>query len=175
MNRIVIIALLSATAAAACGAPSEDGDGEPDARVPAGEPAPGAMGGGMAGMHRRMMGGEAGSAPEVTAAQASAEDCADVDQPLVDQGRLVFNGPGGCTACHGADATGTALAPNLTDRERLNVDGSYGALAALVNSGVPQPKSYPAPMPPKGGADLSADQVCAVAAYVYSLSHGAGG
>jgi mono/diheme cytochrome c family protein len=40
-----------------------------------------------------------------------------------------------------------------------------------VTNGVPQPKEHPAPMPPKGGAQLSDDQVKAVAAYVYSLGH----
>ena len=40
-----------------------------------------------------------------------------------------------------------------------------------MTTGVPKPKEHPAPMPPKGGAPLTDDQVKAVAAYVYSLSH----
>ncbi len=132
------------------------------------------MGGNMSDMHRPMMGGS-GNAPETEAAAASAADCPDVDQALVDRGREVFNGAGGCTACHGSDATGTTLAPDLTDDPWLNVDGSYGAVAGVIRTGVSRPKEYPAPMPPKGGASLSDPQVCAVAAYVYSLSHqGAG-
>lgn len=174
------VSLIAAVAlAAALGACQSEPDGaarEPDSGAPeAGAPSPGVepgampMGGNMADMHRRMMGGE-GSAPETEAAAASAADCPDVDQALVDRGREVFNGAGGCTACHGSDATGTALAPNLTDAEWLNIDGSYGALAGLIRTGVPQPKRYPTPMPPMGGANLSDAQICAVAAYVYSLS-----
>ncbi|MGK7312310.1 MAG: c-type cytochrome [Candidatus Longimicrobiales bacterium M2_2A_002] len=124
----------------------------------------------MGEMHRRMMGGEPGNAPEATARRASAADCPDIDQALVDRGRAVFNGSGGCTACHGRDATGTALAPDLSDAEWLNGDGSYGTLVGLVRSGVPQPRRYPAPMPPMGGAELAEEHVCAAAAYVYSLS-----
>jgi len=42
----------------------------------------------------------------------------------------------------------------------------------IITTGVPAPKEHPGPMPPKGGAaDLTADQVKALAAYVYALSH----
>ena len=78
---------------------------------------------------------------------------------------------GTCTACHGQDAKGTAMAPNLTDSEWLNGDGSLAFIEHTVTTGVPKPKSHPAPMPPMGGASLNPDQVKAVAAYVYSLSH----
>jgi mono/diheme cytochrome c family protein len=78
---------------------------------------------------------------------------------------------GTCTACHGQDAKGTAVAPDLTDSQWLNGDGSYQFIVHTVTTGVPKPKQHPAPMPPKGGATLSDDQVKAVAAYVYSLSH----
>jgi mono/diheme cytochrome c family protein len=89
-------------------------------------------------------------------------------------GDSIFHGQvagGTCTACHGQDAKGTAVAPNLTDTEWLNGDGSYQFIVSTVTTGVPQPKQHPAPMPPKGGATLSDEQVKAVAAYVYSLSH----
>ena len=130
----------------------------------------GMMDGNMGGMHLRMMGGE-GDAPAAQAAPASAESCPDIDQALVDRGREVFNGSGGCTACHGADATGGTLAPDLTDDQWLNVDGSYSDVLAVIRDGVAQPTQYPAPMPPEGGATLSDAQLCATAAYVYSLSH----
>ena len=78
---------------------------------------------------------------------------------------------GTCTACHGQDAKGTAVAPNLTDAEWLNGDGSYDFIVQTITNGVPKPKQHPAPMPPKGGASLTDDQVKAAAAYVYSLSH----
>ena len=89
-------------------------------------------------------------------------------------GDSIFHGQvasGTCTACHGQDAKGTAVAPDLTDATWLNGDGSYQFIVTTVTNGVPKPKEHPAPMPPKGGATLSDDQVKAVAAYVYSLSH----
>jgi len=89
-------------------------------------------------------------------------------------GDSIFHGQvagGTCTACHGQDAKGTAVAPNLTDSQWLNGDGSYQFIVHTVTTGVPHPKQHPAPMPPKGGATLTDDQVKAVAAYVYSLSH----
>ncbi len=89
-------------------------------------------------------------------------------------GDSIFHGQvagGTCTACHGQDAKGTAVAPDLTDQQWLNGDGSYDFVVSTVTTGVPKPKQHPAPMPPKGGAQLTDDQVKAVAAYVYSLSH----
>lgn len=80
-------------------------------------------------------------------------------------------GGGTCSACHGQDAKGTAVAPDLTDQQWINGDGSYDFLVKTITDGVPQPKQHPAPMPPKGGAPLTDDQVKAVAAYEYSLSH----
>ena len=93
---------------------------------------------------------------------------------MVALGDSIFHGQvagGTCTACHGQDAKGTAVAPNLTDSQWLNGDGSYDFIVKTVTTGVPKPKEHPAPMPPKGGATLTDDQVKAAAAYVYSLSH----
>jgi mono/diheme cytochrome c family protein len=89
-------------------------------------------------------------------------------------GDSIFHGQvggGTCSACHGQDAKGTAVAPDLTDQQWINGDGSYDFIVRTVTDGVPQPKQHPAPMPPKGGAPLTDEQVKAVAAYVYSLSH----
>jgi mono/diheme cytochrome c family protein len=89
-------------------------------------------------------------------------------------GDSIFHGQtagGTCFTCHGQDAKGTTLAPNLSDNQWIDGDGTYNYIVERVTTGVPQPKQYPAPMPPKGGANLSDAQVRAVAAYVYSLSH----
>ena len=136
--------------------------------------AQGMMGGAMGSMPM-MMGAStadtaAAPAPAATPADAAA-DCPPVSQDLVTRGRAVFSGAGNCFACHGANAKGTTLAPNLTDALWLNIDGSYGSIVGLIRTGVPKPKQHAAPMPPLGGAALSPPQVCAVAAYVYSLSH----
>jgi mono/diheme cytochrome c family protein len=40
-----------------------------------------------------------------------------------------------------------------------------------VREGVPQPKEFRDPMPPMGGAQLTPEQLSAVSAYVWGLSH----
>src|SRR3954470_1440939 len=70
-------------------------------------------------------------------------------------GDQIFHGRAGggtCFSCHGQDAKGTALAPNLTDREWLDANGSVASIAATIKSGVPKPKKFQAAMPPMGGA-----------------------
>ena len=81
-------------------------------------------------------------------------------------------GGGTCYVCHGQDAKGSGVGPNLTDGEWLNTDGTLAGITKTIESGVPPPKQAPAPMPPMGGASLSPDQVKAVAAYVHSLGGG---
>jgi glucose/arabinose dehydrogenase/mono/diheme cytochrome c family protein len=93
---------------------------------------------------------------------------------MVALGDRIYHGQVGgatCTGCHGANATGTPLGPDLTDTKWLWGDGSYAAIAKTISAGVPQPKQYRSPMPPMGGAQLSSEQVSAVAAYIWGLSH----
>jgi len=85
-------------------------------------------------------------------------------------GKAIFLGKGLCHACHGPDAKGTALAPDLTDPEWLHADGTLETVAKVVKEGVAQPKKFPAPMLPMGGAQLTDDEVQAVARYVVALS-----
>jgi mono/diheme cytochrome c family protein len=117
----------------------------------------------------------AAPAPAETApapAPAPANLPAGVTADMVSQGQAIFTGAGNCFTCHGMDAKGTALAPNLTDAEWLNVDGTHPAIVTLVKTGVPTPKTHPAPMPAMGGATLTDDQVNQVSAYVWSLGGG---
>lgn len=94
-----------------------------------------------------------------------------VTQEQFDQGRQLFTGQGGCQACHGPQAKGTQLAPDLTDDEWLNIpDASLETVGQLIRTGVAQPKEHPAPMPPMGGANLSDEQVNALAGYVLSIA-----
>lgn len=79
-------------------------------------------------------------------------------------------GGAACTGCHGLHATGTPLGPNLSANRWLWSDGTPAGIAASIRVGVPHPKNYRAPMPAMGGARLSADQVSAVAVYVWALS-----
>ena len=89
-------------------------------------------------------------------------------------GETIFKGKGSCFACHGPEAKGTALAPDLTDLQWVNFDArpSQPEVEALVRDGVAEPVRHPAPMPPMGGARLSSEEVARVAAYVLSLSAG---
>lgn len=138
------VALALVVAVAACG--ERDADAPPPAAAPADQP-PGA------------------EVPTVALPQG-------VTQDMVAQGQQLFTGLGGCLACHGADATGTALGPNLRDQQWLNTDGSYEQIVQVIQSGVPQPVEYPGMMPPLGGARLSDEQVRQLGAYVYAISRG---
>jgi mono/diheme cytochrome c family protein len=90
---------------------------------------------------------------------------------LIAQGDKVFHGPGNCYACHGTNAQGS-VGPNLTDAEWIHSKGSYDEIVAQVTKGVPKEESKSGiVMPPRGGSTISDDDVKAVAAYVYSLSH----
>lgn len=87
-------------------------------------------------------------------------------------GEAIFKGKGSCFTCHGPRATGTTLAPDLTDDAWVNFEArpSQEEVETLVREGVAKPVQHPAPMPPMGGARLSDDEVSQVAAYVLSLS-----
>jgi mono/diheme cytochrome c family protein len=89
-------------------------------------------------------------------------------------GDRIYHGQVGgaaCTGCHGSMGAGTALGPDLTDAKWLWSDGSYAGIAKTITDGVSQPKQYRNAMPPMGGASLTPDQVSAVAAYIWGLSH----
>ncbi len=47
----------------------------------------------------------------------------------------------------------------------------YIGHARYLVGGVPNPKDYGSPMPPKGGAQLSGSDVSAVAAYIWAHGH----
>ena len=95
-----------------------------------------------------------------------------VTQEQFDQGRQLFTGQGGCQACHGPQATGTQLAPDLTDAEWINISqpANVDNVMTLIKTGVAQPKEHPAPMPPMGGANLNDEQVRALSGYVLSIA-----
>ncbi len=89
-------------------------------------------------------------------------------------GERIFEGDasgGTCAGCHGADARGTSVGPDLTSGHFLWGDGSPGSLRHIITQGVPHPKRYTGAMPPEGGAELSSQDVADVADYVWALSH----
>jgi glucose/arabinose dehydrogenase/mono/diheme cytochrome c family protein len=93
---------------------------------------------------------------------------------MVALGERIYRGQAGgaaCTGCHGEKGQGSPLGPNLTGNKWLWSDGSLAGIAKTVTDGVAQPKNYRSPMPAMGGAQLTSDQVSALAAYVWSISH----
>jgi glucose/arabinose dehydrogenase/mono/diheme cytochrome c family protein len=89
-------------------------------------------------------------------------------------GQRIFAGQVGgapCSGCHGSDGKGTPLGPDLTSGKWTWSDGSLSGIEKTITTGVPTPKNYRNPMPPMGGAQLSAEQARAVAAYVWALGH----
>ncbi|HEX6938999.1 MAG TPA: cytochrome c [Longimicrobiales bacterium] len=112
-------------------------------------------------------------AAEPGAPAAPAQLPPGVTQEMVARGQQIFTGQGNCFTCHGMNGEGSQLAPNLRDSEWLWLDPAQGNLldqaVSRIQTGVPEPKQYPAPMPPMGGAQLSQEQVRDVAAYVLSL------
>lgn len=112
-----------------------------------------------------------GLAAVLGARPAVAQAPAAVTPAAIAQGDSIYHGKGNCYACHGANAEGT-VGPNLTDAEWIHSDGSYDAVVKQITTGVTAAESKSkVPMPPKGGAQITDDEVKAVAAYVYSLSH----
>jgi glucose/arabinose dehydrogenase/mono/diheme cytochrome c family protein len=93
-------------------------------------------------------------------------------------GARVFHGQAGggtCEGCHGSNAKGTPLGPDLTSGKWRWGDGSVASISQTITQGVAEPKDYRSPMPPFGGAQLSPSEVSAVSAYVWALSHQKGG
>jgi glucose/arabinose dehydrogenase/mono/diheme cytochrome c family protein len=93
---------------------------------------------------------------------------------MVALGDRVYHGQVGgasCAGCHGANATGSPLGPDLTSGKWLWSDGSYAGIMRTIREGVPHPKQYRSLMPPMGGAQLSPEELRALAAYVWALSH----
>ena len=102
---------------------------------------------------------------------AVAQATGGVTPAAIALGDSLFHSKGNCYACHGANAQG-AVGPNLTDAEWIHSDGSYDAIVKQITTGVTAEESKSKiPMPPKGGSQITDDEVKAVAAYVYSLSH----
>jgi mono/diheme cytochrome c family protein len=93
---------------------------------------------------------------------------------MIARGDSIFHGKiagGTCITCHQANAKGIpGLAPDLTDKTWLHSDGSLAAIITTIEKGVAKPKQAVAPMLPKGGTNLTPEQIHAVAAYVHSLS-----
>jgi glucose/arabinose dehydrogenase/mono/diheme cytochrome c family protein len=115
-----------------------------------------------------------GTHPDAGSATAGLTAPPGATPAMVALGDRVYHGQVGgatCTGCHGSDAKGSPLGPDLTANKWLWSNGSYSGIAATVAGGVAHPKNYRSPMPAMGGAQLSSDQVMAVSAYIWALNH----
>lgn len=115
-----------------------------------------------------------GTHPDAGAAARALPLPAGATREMVQLGERIYRGEvggAGCTGCHGDRGHGTPLGPALTGKKWLWSDGSLDGIKKTITDGVPQPKQYRSPMPPMGGAQLTPDQVSAIAAYVWSLGH----
>jgi glucose/arabinose dehydrogenase/mono/diheme cytochrome c family protein len=120
-----------------------------------------------------------GTHPDAGAA-ASAKGNAAVPEgatpAMLALGKRIYHGQVGgaaCTGCHGDNGEGTPLGPALAGKNKkwLWSDGSFAGITKTITDGVSQPKNYRSAMPPMGGAQLTPEQVKALAAYVWSLGH----
>lgn len=91
-----------------------------------------------------------------------------VTQEMVEEGQRLYGTV--CTACHGAGGSGSPAGPALRDQDWIHIDGTFDGLVAVIQNGVPNPVQYPGMMPPLGGGNFDANQVRAIAAYIFALS-----
>lgn len=89
-----------------------------------------------------------------------------VDGAMIDRGRAVYSGQGGCAACHGADLDGGPIAPSLVDDAWRNGDGSLASILRVVRTGVNGTAMAAFP----GGIDE--EQAAQVAAYIWAVAEG---
>jgi glucose/arabinose dehydrogenase/mono/diheme cytochrome c family protein len=121
----------------------------------------------------KIVGTEAAKADAGASASGAAVP-AGATAEMVALGERIYHGHVGgapCAGCHGDKGQGSTLGPDLTGKQWLWSDGSYAGITKTITGGVSQPKKYRSPMPAMGGAQLTAEQVSALAAYVWSLSH----
>ena len=115
----------------------------------------------------------AASAPQPAASKASSLP-EGVTPLMIASGDSIFH-KGSCQRCHGMDAKGTPRGVDLTDDTWIHIKGTYPEIVKIVTDGIPKEEIKLAtaqfPMRPRGGSNLTDEQIRDVAAYVYSLSH----
>jgi mono/diheme cytochrome c family protein len=106
------------------------------------------------------------------AAQDRVVRPAEVTDSAVAQGRELFHGSGGCSACHGIEGIGTDSGPPLALGVWLYGADTFDAIRSRVIHGIPRAYSlHDVPMPMRGWSALSDEEIRQVAAYVWWISH----
>lgn len=142
------------------------------------QPAPAESAGPPEGTHPDAGANPGGAPAGRTVSLSAAARAAGITPAMVSLGDSIYHGlaaGGTCAGCHGTDAKGTPLAPDLTANKWLWGDGSYKSIVKTIREGVASPKQHTGVMPPMGGAQLTPAQLAAVGAYVFALSHPNGG
>ena len=105
-------------------------------------------------------------------AQAGSDLPEGVTPVMVSTGETLYKSIGLCFACHGPDARGVpGVGVNLTDDEWLHVDATFEGLVQRILDGVgPDLTESGLIMLPKGGSQVTDEQIRAIASYVWSLS-----
>jgi glucose/arabinose dehydrogenase len=115
-----------------------------------------------------------GTHPDAFRQAASLTPPPGATKEQLELGDRVFHGEvggGTCSGCHGSNAKGTPVGPDLTSGKWAWGNGSLAAITKTITEGVAKPKAYTGAMPPLGGAQLSPPDTAAVAAYVWALGH----
>ena len=92
---------------------------------------------------------------------------------MLRDGDRLFHGAGGCVSCHGSEAQGLpARGKTLTAGVAFVPPGDWNALDSLISVGIPDRQTRsPIAMPPRGQhEDLDAEEIRAIAAYVWAIS-----
>ena len=96
----------------------------------------------------------------------------EVTDSAVVWGRALFHGSASCSACHGVEGRGTDAGPPLTGALWLHGPGTYEWLAEQIRRGIPAHRTLSGlAMPMRGWSMMNDDDVRAVAAYVWSITH----
>lgn len=116
----------------------------------------------------------AGAAADAAAPIATLPVPPGTTRAMLTEGARIYRGQvasATCSGCHGTDAQGTPLGPDLRSGRWVWSNGSLAGVERTIREGVAKPKNYRSPMPPMGGSQLTRRQVREVAAYVWALSH----
>ncbi len=111
---------------------------------------------------------KAAASPAAIAPALPMPPGANADQ--VAAGQRLF-GKSTCRNCHGPEAKGTPLAPDLTAGTWLWSDGALPALRKTISEGVSKPKRFKIAMPPRGGMQFSDSELTEIASYVWAVGH----
>lgn len=160
-STIYLLSLLPALALASCSSSSDEQAG--DEAVTPGESIAAPI--------------EEAASPE--ASPAASEDSMGESSPdsggsaLIALGNTAFN-DGFCQKCHQQGGVGGERAPDLTDDEWVQCDGTIEGIKSVIISGVPKEKHsqpiYKFGMNNAAKMNLDDDTIDALAAYIHSLS-----